>query len=244
MLLIYGRKEVRQRVGWVAIECPACRQWRAMQLERVGLASHIYYIPLSRGMLVGYAAKCSSCKGQWPADPEAFADAAARVPPLVSELVRQPWQPAEAGPGSPDERRRRLRSAFVGASILAEQRYRTSGRRLDPWSALPLGAMLTLVVLLFLVGAGVEERHQPLFDGVLGWSFLACIPWAIWALRTEKGRYFRRMLRPTLVAELQKLQPTLVELREAVAWAKKFRLRLAHFWQADALAAAWQGLAR
>lgn len=72
-MIIWGKKYVHTRLGYVADFCPLCREVRAFELKRVGLAGHIYYISLSDGDLVGHERRCSVCGIQLSAKPELYA---------------------------------------------------------------------------------------------------------------------------------------------------------------------------
>ena len=58
--------------GW-RIFCPICREVRAFQLIRVGLASHVYYVSFGEGKLAGHVIRCHECGVRLKADHARYA---------------------------------------------------------------------------------------------------------------------------------------------------------------------------
>ena len=85
-MFIWGKKYVYKRLGYVADFCPLCREVRAFELKRVGLAGHIYYITLTEGDLVGHERRCASCDTDFNAKPEIYARPSGESRP-VRELI-------------------------------------------------------------------------------------------------------------------------------------------------------------
>ena len=85
-MIIWGKKYVYSRLGYVADFCPLCREVRAFGLKRVGLAGHIYYISLTEGELVGHTRACAGCGIIFDASPENYARPSKELRP-VRELI-------------------------------------------------------------------------------------------------------------------------------------------------------------
>src|SRR6266568_2414364 len=73
MFIVWGKKRVERNQGLVADFCPICREVRAFQLMRVGVASHVYYMSLGEGKLAGHIIRCNECRVQLAVDPTRYA---------------------------------------------------------------------------------------------------------------------------------------------------------------------------
>jgi len=58
MSIIWGRKQVEKRLGYVADFCPICRDINPFLVSSVGVAEHIYYLPIGKGELISHIAEC------------------------------------------------------------------------------------------------------------------------------------------------------------------------------------------
>ena len=73
MFIVWGTKRVERKLGMVADFCPICREVRAFQLIRVGLASHVYYVSFGEGKLAGHVIRCHECGVRLKADHARYA---------------------------------------------------------------------------------------------------------------------------------------------------------------------------
>ena len=73
MFIVWGKKRVERNQGLVADFCPICREVRAFQLIRVGLASHVYYVSFGEGKLAGHIIRCNECRVKLAVDPTRYA---------------------------------------------------------------------------------------------------------------------------------------------------------------------------
>src|SRR5437868_2693506 len=72
MLIIWGTKVQRKTRGYVAEVCPNCIGVREVKLDTVSRVSHLYYIPLGDGTVVGHVGTCSSCRGEFGLNPDVY----------------------------------------------------------------------------------------------------------------------------------------------------------------------------
>src|SRR5882724_7151949 len=88
MIIIYGTKILRRKLGRVADFCPICRTITACELKSVSKASHLYYITIGGGDLIGHETNCESCGIQLSTKMEKYADvekdAGCELPKLVT----------------------------------------------------------------------------------------------------------------------------------------------------------------
>src|SRR6266581_5496821 len=73
MFIVWGKKRVERKQGIVADFCPICREVRAFQLIRVGLATHVYYVSAGEGKLAGHMIRCNECGVELAVDPTRYA---------------------------------------------------------------------------------------------------------------------------------------------------------------------------
>jgi hypothetical protein len=69
---IWGKKKTETSLGVAADFCPICRKIAPFAIKRVGVAAHLYFIPLHEGEFRGHSQTCLSCGTRLPSDPTRF----------------------------------------------------------------------------------------------------------------------------------------------------------------------------
>lgn len=87
-VIIWGRKQVKRKLGYVADFCPVCRTITPHQVSRVGMAGHLYYIPFGQGDLIGYHGTCCKCGLLTNANPDRHTTVAPKLNPNLDDLIR------------------------------------------------------------------------------------------------------------------------------------------------------------
>jgi hypothetical protein len=92
MIIIWGTKSRRERLGTVADWCSSCRRVQAFTVTNYFRVGHIYYISLGRGSLAATVRECWECGSQYHCaeeDYDEFLSDESVKQMTMSELVRQ-----------------------------------------------------------------------------------------------------------------------------------------------------------
>jgi hypothetical protein len=224
MLIIWGKKLVRRRLGYVGDFCPVCRGLECMSVVRLNQVSHLYYIPLGGGEPVAHEITCRKCGSVYGAQGvgyTAFAPRpgedgvamAADAGMLDGLSPRAELEDAVAGGRlSPEDRAALIAEPIAALNYMAAQKV---GKGM-----IPTGAGLAIVGLVFTVpgaiiawatqGTPVEVRLA--LTGVA----TALLAGAVLGLRFGGRGWVRRRLIPRLAASLEPLRPTSEELESTL----------------------------
>jgi len=241
MLIVWGKKRVERNQGLVADFCPICREVRAFQLIRVGLASHVYYVSFGEGKLAGHIIRCNECRVQLAVDPTRYAstekDSRVGLEVLVggtfpklrevyaTRLELEARIKRTRSALSADEYQRFLMEPFALLNPLIEQRFANS-TEMDKQSG--LGCLGTLLVGVGLFFASMAFRG-PTQDRIL---LLTAILVGIGTIYTfvqmhlGPGRFFRARVLPSLVKSLKPLAPTREDLAACIDRCKTLGLKI------------------
>lgn len=236
MFIVWGRKTVYRKLGYVADFCPICRGPQAFELQRIGSAGHVYYISSGEGELVGYQRVCEKCGTSLQAEPATYAAMSKTRAPLA-ELVKQTYPGMERvlqerlaleervklAPASlsKEERTALIRSPFVLLSPQVEKRFASTHLDKEVFFAL-VAALLLLSFGPALVGAIARDATEL---GVLV-SLAAGVVLVGWQVATSGRRFMRRQVIPVLAASLRPLKPTDSELQAVLGELKQFRHKI------------------
>ncbi len=227
--IVWGTKQVKRRLGYVADFCPICRSIQAHQVDRLGMAGHIYYIPFGEGKLVGYHGTCCTCSLLTNADPNLHSKVSKTLMPNLQDLIQESFPNIETHyaqrldieqnlkqlPRSlPDE----LRQALL------EEPFRLIAPMLDIGDGMYyfdrnslIGAVMTMVTLMFVSVLGAAGLF----------IFLGSLCYTCFELFFQRRRkYLKRTLIPMLAQTLRPLNPTLDELRSCLNQLAIARKRL------------------
>ena len=251
MLLIWGTRTTRRRLGRVATFCPICRDFRVHRLHRIGSVAHFYWIPLGANRLAGHEATCEDCGTSFDVRIDSFTavskDSAADLERLISETNPDLKEKAAGrleherllreGRIEPEVRMDALAEPFV--MLEPEAEVRASQTHIDGRSG--LGCLATLVSIYGLVMVGIHVGGPA--ENALG--ILAAVVAVVgltgvgYRLATDKSRFVRQRLHPRLVRALRPLRPTHEELSRVVDRLRSKELVLGKSVNVDRL---WQEL--
>ena len=247
MIFVWGKKQVRKRLGLAADFCPICRDVQGFVVFRLGVASHVNYIALGQGRLTGYERECLACKARLDADPDTYQSLARKRPDGLPELVDSTYPDllqeyeerlqveADLVAGKPiseEWRAKLLRESFNIYSARAETRL-TGDTHFDRWAVLSAVATLVVPITLF-VGVETYEVSQGTDDLLLasaGILFLAGGLLTLILAFTSPGRWIRRVVLPQLAKHIRPVRPTQEEIEQQLEslrtkgykFARKFR---------------------
>ena len=235
-MIIWGKKYVYSKLGYVADFCYVCREARAFELKRVGLAGHIYYVSLTQGDLVGHERRCTTCALELSAKPETYARASKEllaVPGLLGstfpdfaahyasrlaleKAIKDPFHKLPAG-----VRQSLIKEPFTLLSNKAEDYYGKSmldGSAIAVW----LGALFVVGIASALVGRFLPDHEAEIAVVVLVVASAVAWYYSYWS----RKRLLRRTVLEPLALALRPLKPTAEEISAVLKDMKTLGLQI------------------
>lgn len=236
MFIFWGRKAVFRKLGHVADFCPICRQTRAFTVQRIGSASHVYYISFGEGELVGYQRTCQTCKTAFQAEPTSYASISKQDLPLdelkrktypnLDEVLRERIELEERVKNAPhslskEERHALIRQAFTLLSPKVEKRF--SATHIDK----EVGLSMVGAIALLIVGPASLHSALPEDQGAVLLTFLVLgLSLVAWQIVLSGSRFMTRQIIPVLAANLAPLQPRQNEIQSVANELKQLRHKI------------------
>jgi hypothetical protein len=224
MIIIWGTKVYRKTLGQVAEICRTCEGVSSQKLSEVRKVSHIYYLSLGRGTVVGHEVSCSRCGNACDTALDRYRGVSKRASLDAEELVRSTnpavhqelaeWKDmqerARGGELDPAERIQVIQERLLDIARKIEER--ASRTHLDLQSGLAL--LVTLFAPWFLI-VPAQGMEAP-WNGVLMYMGLgvggAGLLFSIYSAFTDVSRFIRRCLREDFVRILRPFNPSPGEL--------------------------------
>jgi hypothetical protein len=236
MFIVWGRKLVHRKMGYVADFCSICRAPKPFELRRVGSAGHVYYVSVGEGQLVGYERLCQECKTAFRADPTVYASISKASTPLadltkqtfpnIDEVLRERLALEKKIKDAPmslsaDERHVLIRNPFLLMSPKVEKRF--ASIHIDMEVGLSLVAAATLVFVVQAVTRAVAPDavdKSALVSLVLGILLVA------WQGSSSGRRFMVRKVIPVLATTIRPLKPTEDELKSVLAELSRLKHKI------------------
>jgi hypothetical protein len=221
VFLIWGEQNTEKKLGYVAEYCATCRDVRTVKLLRVGRTSHIYYLPLGQGRLLGYDGVCRKCELRFGVEitdyPALEEDKNAELIPLVQKTnpkllagndeALSAWQ-----------RMNEVREPFVRYNQNLLQRF-AGGNRYDGPAMLALAGSFVVPVCFAMLASMLALPKSA--DGWIGLTFIGLffggLYWTSRLTRSAPRRFFRARLEESLLTDLRALHPRRDELEACLA---------------------------
>jgi hypothetical protein len=241
MLLIWGRRLSRRKLGFVAEHCPRCKAVRTVRIDRLGVTSHLFFISLGAGPLLGFRGECRACSGQFdvfPMDYAAFDKNAKATPESLLSTTNPRLLQANASGRAEQARAQALRDPLLRFEASLRDRYQR-GNRIDLTTGLGFAASVVVPLLLGWLShslgltGGAKEAVGWLALGV----FLVGLVTSFVLLYREPRRFFQRQLRPEIKRALQPLKPEPAELDACLGSLRKYGYRISRFVTSEGLVA-------
>ncbi len=236
MFIVWGKRVIRKKVGYVADFCPMCREAQTFLLREVRTYSHIYYIPTSASALLGYERVCQVCELALHGAPKQYV-AMSKKPGHVTEIMDRSFPGFHEVYGerlkieeslrmSPDDLSQEMRRALIQQPFLVLSPMVEARCRATPidWviGASFAGAFALMLVTVQLTEWLPENYHMASFvtGGALGMGLI------IWAFATALRRFVGRKIAPRAAKTLKPLRPTEAEIASTLAELKRMGHRI------------------
>jgi hypothetical protein len=241
MFIVWGKKRVERNQGSVADFCPICRELRAFQLIRIGMATHIYYVSAGEGKLAGHIIRCKECGVELGVKPERYTTTRKDRDVDLEGLIRDTFprvREAYAERLELETRIKRSRSALTGEQYqqfliepfallnpLIERRFANS-TQMDKQSG--LGCLATVVIGGGLFFGSIAIRGPAQDRILLCAAILAGIGTIYTFVQMHLGpkRFFRARVLPFLVKALKPLQPKREDLAGCLERCRTLGLKI------------------
>lgn len=238
MFIVFGEKKATRRMGFVADRCPSCDAIQQVRIHRVGMAPHIFWIPLGKGRLIGYYGVCQECGSEFDADPTDYVSLVRKPVGSLAELVQATnpkLDPKNRHAVETFERFRRVRDPLLRANqSLLERSAR--GTRFDRTSGLALLASVVIPIAMFTVDLSFLSYSMQQLVGVAAiWFFIFGLIGSFVLVAREPRRFFRRELEPGIAQELRKVNPRVDELDRYLKLIKQYDYRISDHVSAERL---------
>ena len=225
MFIVFGEKKATRTMGFVADHCPSCEGIQQVKILRLGMAPHIFWLPLGRGRLIGYYGVCQTCSGEFEADPTNYVSLAKKPARSLTQLVQETnpkLDPMNRGAAEAFDRFRRVRDPLLRANQVLIERS-AKGTRFDRASGLALLASIVVPIVLFTVDLTfLSYALQELVGVAAIWIFVLGLIGSFVLVAREPRRYFRRHLEPEIAKELVIVNPREDELDQYLALVRKY----------------------
>ncbi len=249
MFIVWGQKRKEKRLGYATDFCTMCRDLQAFRILRIGSASHVYFMSMGGGALLGHLAICQSCGLKVEVDPTRYQSLAKRLPPDRQQLEQDTYPEArqfyaerialeqELAAGranlSTAQRKELIREPFTQMAPMVEERYAGSSH-FDWRAGLTLFISILLPSILGVISANSQDSS---LKSSLGYTALVifCLGLLVTLvlLFTEARRFVRRKILPILAGSLHALQPSREELEECIGQLRSLGFKLAKKLQVD-----------
>jgi hypothetical protein len=236
MFIVWGKKHVYRKLGYVADFCPICRDTKGFLMRRVGLAGHLYYISVGEGDLVGHERTCETCKTSFHADIGLYAAVSKKAAsfnqlqqetypnlPVVNAARLALEEKVRNTPAllTAAERQGLILAPFTLLSPKVEKQYAETN--IDKETGFAIVGMLALLA----IGPAIAGE---VFPDSTDAAVLTCLAVGVmfvgWQVATSGRRFMRRKIIPVLAQALHPLNPTEAEMRSVLEDMKRLKHRM------------------
>jgi len=229
MFIVFGEKKVLRKIGYVAERCPTCDSIQSVRIHRLGMAPHIFWLPLGRGRLAEYYGVCQQCSNELAIDPTDYLALAKKPADNLTNLLIETnpkLDPRNRSAVDAFDRFRRIRDPLMRANQVLLDRG-SKGTRFDRTSGLALLASVVIPIIMFTLDLTFLSYPTQQFIGVAAiWFFILGLIGSFVLVAREPQRFFRRELEPEIAKELIMVNPRADEIDDCLALIKKYEYRV------------------
>jgi hypothetical protein len=234
--IVWGKKLVYKKWGYVADFCPICRVPRVFEIKRIGVARHIYYLSYGEGELAGFVRNCCECSLALDTNPgnykeickdrRPFDELLTQTFPNLAQANERALALEERIKNAPeslthDERRKFVRNSMLLISPQVDKRY--ASIHFD------IQAIITLIGVITAVYAEAEIL-QRIAPDYLNEIILLCaglgLALVIWQVSLSNLRFIKKKIAPALAKNLRPLRPTSQDIQSGLGDLAKMGLKL------------------
>jgi hypothetical protein len=241
MAIIWGKKRVVIKLGYVAEFCPICREAQEFEISRVGTANHIYFIPLGDAKLAGHMGRCRQCGTSILVDPAKYTafepTSSIEIETLIQRTFPDFYNVYAERLEIEDRLKNRknvsipdrhlwLMEPFKCLVIEVEQRF--ANARFDRESGIGCAATILLLAFLYCGSSAVDSSslvRDIMFIGI-GLVVIAGPIYTLIQIALAPNRYMQRSVIPRLAKSLSPLNPSLEEISQCIAELKARGFRI------------------
>ena len=232
MFIVWGTRRTERSLGYVADFCSVCRDTRAFQLMRIGLASHLYFISFGAGRFVKHLMRCQECGVDCDTEATRYVNIEKHRPTNLPALVQTTFPnlqttyaaqialqaQIEKAPHAlaPADRQRLLIEPFEFLHREVEVRFE-NGTAMDKTAGI---AFFTTLLGTIGIVAGAIYLQGTLTDGALMASVAVFCIGGIYTfvqIGLAPGRFLRSRIIPKLARSLDPLRPDESELTKCLS---------------------------
>jgi hypothetical protein len=223
MPLVWGRKWITRKLGFVADFCEICRRPQPFALERRSLVGHVGYLPIGTTHVVRHQGRCTRCATEMATEPLRYAQVARKKTASTHELLAATLPDHEqvlqqrlavervvrddVEALSPATRRDLLARPFVALSPMVDQRF--ASLHVDAWVGAALLSFLVLPALVQAACRWISPRNAELG---LVWGLGLGLALVAWTAVGARRRWIRRFVAPRLTGSLGPLRVSSAEI--------------------------------
>jgi len=241
MAVIWGKKKVETELGYVVDFCPICREIRELEVSRVGLANHIYFISVGKDNLAGHLGRCMQCGTKIPVDAmkyETFEEASntaletlvqntfPNLRSVYAERLDIEERLKRREPVSLPNRAKWLMEPFE--YLIPEVEAKFANATMDKEGN--IGCVSTVLLLIVLCGGAFmfEESALARNSMIIGMGLVAIVGliYTIIQIMLAPYRYIQRNIVPRLSQALSPLNPSRQEIQKCIVTLKVKGFRL------------------
>lgn len=237
MLIIWGTKVHRKPRGYVAEVCPNCIGVREVKIDTVSRVSHVYYIPLGDGTVVGHIGTCSSCRGEFGINPDVYPFYAQGPGLPMNELVELTGRAGlEELAAEAAQFVHRVNTGQLSVQDRVEMIARAITSNPEDWKRSkdlhidPLSGMLLLFTFASVIWTLIEfaNNRSPTPKCWIALTVaIVVVASMVWSFATANRRYVRSKMEPRVGMELTTIKPSAIEINDACQLAIRSGLRIA-----------------
>jgi hypothetical protein len=252
MIFIWGRQVVERKKGWVADYCPKCGDIQSFKLFRMGMASHVFFISVSEGDLVGYVGTCNCCGHTMEVDATRYQAVQEEKPSSLESLIAKTFPSVRAfyddsfGAQNGQEtaelirqqtdREQMIMAPFRQLTPMVEARFGRESGKFDFESGLGcLGTIVLAVSALLVILLMNFSKFRQFILALLAVLVPLGMIYTVVQMALVDRRFVARKVLPPLAVALQPLAPTRAELADCLAKLKNLNMKIGHKVNVDAL---------
>jgi hypothetical protein len=240
-MIIWGKKKVEKTLGYVAELCPICRAAKVFRISRVGVAGHIYFIPMGEGELADHIGQCQECGTKISVNPTKYQAFEQQSTTEIERLIQSTFPIFRSVYAERLEILDRLKKhksvptynrhlwlmePFECLAVDAEERY--ANARFDKESG--IGCVGTMLLLVFLIcgssAVGSSSLAGNIMFLVMGLVVIVGPIYTLVQVALAPNRYVQRSIIPRLAKSLSPLNPGKEEITQCLSMLQTQRFRI------------------